>query len=345
MRRILLVIGILLAAVFAAALYARSNTARQIGTSPSQPAHGTASRSPFDACLPDKPALSPRICSDGTIRSLNILMTQALGTVADILSPEGRVAMIHDHRTWLEAESVACDVIGSPSRDQISCISGAFRDKLRFIKSMIWQNGRYTIQRRQLVAARRLELGQSTVYVMDRVDYPRMDNGAAAGDAFNIAADKLAVRGDDQNQEFRTYVIAFAGPDLISMRFDSSTWPMGTNDPTFSTTALNVLMPEGRDLRADDVFIAGSAWRSKLKQLVATILCTRHQKCAPMTARYAEALTAPDNWIIEQDGLTVIADAICQKCVARVPWEALSVVLKPNAPSPMQARLHHAKPA
>src|SRR5262249_8989349 len=91
--------------------------------------------------------------------------------------------------------------------------------------------------------------------VMADVNYPRIEGNSAAIQKFNDAvAQRPRFKPADATEESVKYTIAYAGPNLISVKFDTYDNTIGAAHPNTGLKAVNFNMATGAPLVAADMF-------------------------------------------------------------------------------------------
>jgi len=139
------------------------------------------------------------------------------------------------------------------------------------------------------------------------------------------------------------YTLAYAGPGLISVRFETYSYAPGAAHPNGSAETLNFLMGPGRALEPGDVFQPGSGWEDFLVAQAASGLedVFADFGTPPQDALLRDAVSKPRLWVISEDGLTLLFPpyalggpyALGAQEV-QVPWSMLQPYLRPDAPAP-----------
>jgi hypothetical protein len=301
-----------------------------------------------DGCAMQAPALTRAACDNPTIRPLSLNVRRAMAAAASALSPKGQSLAAEDQRRWFASQRMICGL--EPERNAIdlsgaACVERALRSRLGFARILAERRGPFVIERRQMLEARLLP-GDARRYVLDDATFPRIDALNPQAAAFNDAAEAVATqRASDNVQDIVSYRIAYAGADIVSVRFDSSRWAVGAERPTSAVIALTVRMRDGRRLEANDVFLPSADWRAFLMRRVregvgsmaAAGLCPGANGGAINRAVVAD----PAQWLIQRDRLAIVLPqrglgALAQgDCVVSVDWDELIHFLNPGAPEPI----------
>jgi hypothetical protein len=215
--------------------------------------------------------------------------------------------------------------------------------------------GGYTFQRMELVDAEPVTAqlaaaagGVEASAVERNIRFPRIDGPQTpAVRRFNeLVAQEPEYRLQDGASEIVDYTIAYAGPEVISVRFTKSVEALGAANVTNTLNAVTVLMEEGRLLRADDVFRAGSGWENFITDRAARSISGEFPDYTNFPPRrdVYETATKPHLWLVTERGLTILfpplsfggshADGGAE---VTIPWTELRPYLNPAAPAPIRA--------
>jgi hypothetical protein len=216
--------------------------------------------------------------------------------------------------------------------------------------------GGYTFQRMELVDATAVTaevasatgLGANAPHAVVRnIRFPRIDcEQTPEIRRFNeLVAQAPQFRLSDATNESVDYTIAYAGPELISVRFVLSQDTLGAANVTNTVKGVTVLMNEGRALAATDVFRAGSRWEDFITTRAMASISQQfpdYPNFPPRRDVY-ESATKPHLWLITEPGLVLLfpplsfggshADGGAE---VTIPWADLRPYLNPAAPMPIR---------
>ncbi|MET0183579.1 MAG: RsiV family protein [Caulobacterales bacterium] len=306
-------------------------------------------------------AFAQRMCADPKLGELDQSVRQALVAEAASVSDAGAQLLAQSQSRWLEAQRVACGVIDPDAQltaDQNSCIESKLRERAAEAQTAVQEIGGYVFQRVEMVNAQPVTaqaaadsgLGDAAPAAIVRdIRYPRID-GASTPQAqrFNqLVAQQPQYRLEDQTDEAVSYEIVYAGPALISVRFNVYENTLGAAHPNNSYRAVTVLMSgEGRPIQAGDVFRSGSGWEDFITQrsIAAITRQFREYEFQPPPQDVRESATKPHLWLIGQDGLTILfppysfgGPHALGGAEVLIPWSDLRPYLNPAAPAPIRA--------
>jgi hypothetical protein len=300
------------------------------------------------------------ICSDAKLADLTGSVGEALVAEAASVSGPGAELLMQNQQKWLAAQRVSCGMIdpdAAPTREQSECLQNALRTRVQDARSAVEQVGGYTFQRMEIVDAQAVTaqaaaasgLGEDAPHAITReIRYPRIDGDASPQAArFNaLVAQQPQFRLEDQTEEQVNYAIAFAGPELISVRFDTFDYTLGAAHPNSGIRAVTVVMTTGQPLTAADVFRAGSGWENYLTRRAMTALTQQFREVSftPPRADVRDAVAKPHLWLVKQDGLVLLfppysfgGPIALGGAEVTVPWSDLRRYLNPSAPAPIRA--------
>jgi Protein of unknown function (DUF3298) len=319
---------------------------------PSAP-EAEASAGTIESCPAGSPAA---LCGDSALMPLHQEVKQRLTAAAEQLSTAGAKIVADNQKSWMEAQRVFCAVdptAATLTADQETCLKSALSDRAKNAASSVEKVGAYVFQRVEANAAYKVDpnagglnaLPGGPEAVISQVSYPRLEGDSPAIQAFNrLVAQKPKFTAADATEEQVNYKIAYAGPNLISVRFDKYNNTIGAAHPNTGVDAVNVNMKTGAALAAGDVF-AAAGWQDFLAKRAAAGV-TKAIRAQDDTARafapadLKSAAIDPKNWVVTDSGLTLVfgedtlgAYALGTQEVT-VPWADLKRYLKPDAPVP-----------
>lgn len=314
----------------------------------------------LDPCAARGDQFAQNLCRN---RSLATIDTQIRTTLQDEVaqvSAEGAQLLVQNEERWRNARRISCGLLDpgdQPNAQQQQCLEGEFRARLREARNAVQRVDGYTFQRVELLdaapvtAALRASSGlgdDAPPAIVREIRYPRIDQPQTPqAERFNqLVAQQPQYRLQEATNETVEYRIAYAGPDIISVRFDSSADTLGAAHPSNDSKAVTVMMREGRPLQAADVFRAGSGWEDFLTQRAVTDL-TRQFKdydFTPAASDVRETVTKPHLWLITENGLVLLfppysfgGPTALAGTEVDIPWAELRRYLNPAAPAPIRA--------
>jgi hypothetical protein len=308
----------------------------------------------LDICA-DAEGFAQQVCENRALASIDGQVREALVAESANVSDAGAQLLIQNQNRWREAARVMCGVANAeaaPTADQQTCLQSRFQARLRQAETAVQEVGGYTFQRMELVdaepiAATSLAAGDAPA-IERNIRFPRIDGQqTTAIRRFNeLVAQEPEFRLQDGASEIVDYTIAYAGPEVISVRFIKSVEAVGAANVTTTTNAVTVLMEEGRTLRVEDVFRAGSGWENFITDRAVESIAREfpdYQNFPPRRDVY-ETATKPHLWLITERGLTILFPPLSfggshadEGAEVAIPWTDLRPYLNPGAPAPIRA--------
>lgn len=313
----------------------------------------------LDVCAEGRGAFAQNVCRDPELAGLANNVREALVAEAATISDAGAALLVQNQNRWREAARIGCGIIdpeAAPTEEQQACLEAEFRRRAQEAASAVEQVGGYTFQRMELVdampvtaeiaSASGLDDAAPPAIVRD-IRFPRIDGPQTPEiQRFNaLVAQSPQFELQDATNEVVDYRIAFASPDLISVRFDLSSDTLGAAHGNNTSKAVTVLMREGRALTETDVFRAGSGWQAFLTERAIAEISRqfREDGFVPPQRDVQESVTKPHLWLITERGLTLLfppysfgGPYVMGGTEVSIPWAQLEPYLNPNAPAPIR---------
>jgi uncharacterized protein len=313
----------------------------------------------LDVCADDGDAFAQSVCANRALAGLDNQVRQELVAEAANLSDAGAAMLVQHQTRWRDATRIACgvsDADAQPTREQLTCLESQFRARVQDIRDAVQQVGGYTFQRMELIDAAPVTpeiaaaagMGDAAPPAIIRdVRFPRIDGPQTAEiQRFNeLAAQSPQFRFEDATNETVTYRIAYAGPELVSVRFDLASDTLGAAHGSTASKAVNVMMQEGRPLTERDVFVAGSGWENFLTRRAVADIARQYREdgFTPPERDVRETATKPHLWLVTERGLTLLfppysfgAPYVMGGAEVSIPWADLRPYLNPAAPAPIR---------
>ncbi len=313
----------------------------------------------LDVCEGDQGPFARHLCDNRQIATIDGQIRDTLVAESAGVSDAGAQLLVQNQARWREAARVSCGLLDAetaPTLEQQSCLEQQFRSRLEEARAAVQDVGGYTFQRMELVDAAPVTaqiaeasgLGDSApVAIVRDIRFPRIDGRQTpAIQRFNEIVARQPQRSlSDATSEVVDYQIVFAGPELISVRFVSSEDTLGAAHPNNSVNAVTVLMSEGRELAASDVFRADSGWEAFLTQRAVAAITRDFADYAfnPPERDVRETATKPHLWLVSENGLTVLfppysfgGPHALGGTEVTIPWADLREYLNPAAPAPIR---------
>jgi uncharacterized protein YecT (DUF1311 family) len=313
----------------------------------------------LDVCAEGRDAFAGQVCADREWAALDGQVREALVAEAAEISDAGAQLLVRNQHRWLTARRISCGIVDSaiePSAEQQACLEHELRARARDARNAVQKLGGYTFQRMELVNANPVSaavaeasgLGEFAPAAITRdIRFPRIDGPQTpAIQRFNeLAAQQPQYRLEDATNEVVDYSIAFAGPELVSVRFDISADTLGAAHPNSTSKAVTVLMAQRRALGVADVFVADSGWQDFLTERAVADIARqfREDGFTPPERDVRETATKPHLWLITEAGLTILfppysfgAPYVMGGVDVSISWSDLRPYLNPAAPAPIR---------
>ncbi len=308
----------------------------------------TATAGAFGQALCGDPDLQPLI---GKIRDN---LVEAAGVVA---STEGAQQMAQGQTQWLESTRVTCGIGDGKiplTAEQEACLKSQLEARARTAAATVQKDGGYVFQTVEINRAVALpadapEVSDFGVFAITKeIRYPRLEGDTPQIKRFNELMLQRPLRGiQDQTSEVVDYKIAYAGPDLVSVRFAMMENSLGSAHPSDSEKVVTVVMATGEPLKETDVFAAPPArWRAELVRRARADLLKQivERGGAPELpdAELADTAVKTKNWAITEDALVLVfpSESIGPRVLGsfevKIPWKDLAPLLNPDAPAPIK---------
>lgn len=314
----------------------------------------------LDVCAEGRGAFARRVCSNQALAALDGQVAEALVAEAAEMSDAGAQMLVQHQTRWREAARLSCGLIepdAEPNAEQQRCLEGEYRSRLAAAATAVQEVGGYTFQRMELVEAAPVtaEIAEAAGFSVEDappatrrdIRFPRIDGRQTPEIArFNeLVAQQPQSSLNEGVTEVVDYNIAYAGPELISVRFIMSMDALGAAHGNNSVRAVSVMMGEGRLLADSDVFRAGSGWQDFLTRRAVTEITRQFAEYGfrPPERDVRESVTKPHLWLITDRGLTLLfppysfgGPHALGGTEVTIPWSDLRPYLNPAAPAPIR---------
>lgn len=313
----------------------------------------------LDVCAEDSGEFAQQVCDNRALAELDNQVRATLVAESANVSDAGAQLLVQNQQRWREAARVSCRIVdpdARPTAEQQRCLENEFRARARDAASTVQEIGGYTFQRMELVDAAPIaatiaaNLDDANIEPIERsIRFPRIDGPQTPEiRRFNdLVAQQPQYGLEDAVNENVDYAISYAGPELISVRFNAT-----YDGPTLANVAkavriVTVLMTEGRPLTEADVFVDDSGWQDFITtRAVAEIRRQLPEYGAPPRRDVYETATKPHLWLVTERALVLVfppqsitgwsyADPADGLEVA-IPWADLRRYLNPAAPAPIR---------
>jgi hypothetical protein len=299
------------------------------------------------------------VCANRSLAELDGQVRDALVAESAAISDAGTTLLVQNQNRWRDAARVSCgiiDVEAQPDTTQQRCLEAAFRARVQDAQTAVQEVGGYTFQRMELVDATPVtaeiasSMGSSAPVAVERdIRFPRID-GPQTPEVrrFNeLVAQQPQFQLGDATNENVDYSIAYAGQELISVKFIVSVDSIAAANATNTVKAVTVVMSDGgRLLTEGDVFRADSGWQDFITDRAVDRIAREfpdYPNFPPRRDVY-ETATKAHLWLITERGLVMMfpplsfggshADGGIE---VTIPWADLRQYLNPAAPAPIRA--------
>jgi uncharacterized protein len=311
----------------------------------------------LDPCAEGRRAFAQSLCENQTLSELDQELRTTLVAESASVSEAGSQLLVQNEQRWREAQRVACGVFdadATPTPEQSTCLEERFRARVADAQRAVEQVGGYTFQRVELVDATPVtaqiasNLGDAAPQAVVRdIRFPRIDGVQTPEiQRFNeLMAQQPQYRLEDATEEIVDYQIAYAGPELVSVRFNMSEYSLGAAHPSNGAKAVTVLMATGEPMNAQTVFRPGSGWQNFLTDRAVREITTqfRDYGFTPPARDVRDSVTKPHLWLVTENGLIILfppysfgGSHVMGGTEVSIPWTELSRYLNPNAPAPIR---------
>jgi len=299
------------------------------------------------------------LCGDPELAPLVGEIKSNLVEAASAISAEGAQQLAEGQKAWIESTRVSCGIADARvplTAPQEECVKGALSSRARTAGQAVQQAGGYVFQTVEINRAVALpaevtaDFGpDSGIFAVTKaIRFPRIEGDTPQIRRFNELMQQRPAYGvQDQTSEEVTYKIAYAGPELVSVRFSNFDMTVGAAHPNDSEKVVTVVMATGEPLKETDVFAAPPArWRAEVLRRVRRSLTTQIRAAggSPEISETDLADTAlkVKNWAVTEEALVVVipSETIGPRALGgfevKIPWADLAPLLNPQAPAPIK---------
>lgn len=311
-----------------------------------------------DPCTGVAGAYGQALCGDPDLTPLVGQIKETLVEAASVVTPAGAQALAQGQTQWVESTRVTCGIGagGVPlTPDQEQCLKMALQSRAQTADAAVRQEGGFTFQTVEINRAVALPADVADEWqdlgvfaVTKEIRYPRIEGDTPQIRRFNELMQQRPLYGaQDQTSEVVDYKISYAGPELVSVRFQTMENALGAAHPSDSEKVVTVVMATGEPLKETDVFAAPPArWRAELLRRARADLLKqlRERGGAPElpAAELADTAVKTKNWAITEDALVLVfpSESIGPRVLGsfevKIPWKDLAPLLNPQAPAPIR---------
>ncbi|MGE0740164.1 MAG: hypothetical protein AB7O98_02385 [Hyphomonadaceae bacterium] len=311
----------------------------------------------LDVCAEGRGAFAQRLCENRTLANLDAEVRETLVAQAANVSDAGAQMLVQNQNRWLDAQRVACGIAdpeAQPTEAQQTCIASELRARADEARTAVQDIGGYTFQRMELVDATPAPASIASVMgdgapaaVVRDIRFPRIDGEQTPEiRRFNeLVAQQPQFGLEDATNESVDYAIAYAGPELISVRFNVSQDTLGAANAANTMKAVTVVMSEGRPLTAEDVFQPDSGWQDFITDRAVAAIAREFSDYSNFPPRrdVFETATKPHLWLVTERALILLfpplsfgGSHVDGGTEVSIPWAELRPYLNPAAPAPIR---------
>jgi len=307
------------------------------------------------------------ICASPRLSDLDSQMAAAYRVLLDAIPTELRGQVRNDQRDWLRATYLYCGY-GTQFISLESCLFDAFSHRTGELKTMfvkhggvafLWHSVHFVHADTGSLAENDRSRGVPAVTTLDAFWPQALSsdpawqawNRAIEAQARNMASQGLAKPGDPWNNEKwingtdNDVIVSVdtVSPTFVATSLQNSWYGHGAAHPNTESFHFNWSLTAARELRADDIFRPGSAWKQLLYDRAMQSLKTQlgpgypDDQWAPgfMEKILHKLVESPSNWILDSRSLSVDfpPDSVsCHACATdpiQIPWSDLRSDLQP----------------
>jgi hypothetical protein len=313
----------------------------------------------LDVCAEGRGEFAQNVCQNRALATLDNEIRETLVAESADVSDAGAQMLVQNQNRWRDAQRIACGILDSEAEltpEQQQCLESTYRARTEQARTAVQSIGGYTFQRMELIDATPVTaeiaaasgLGDAAPSAIQRdIRFPRIDGPQTPEiRRFNeLVAQQPQFRLEDATNETVDYTIAYAGPELISVKFVVSQDMLGAANVTNTVKAVNVLMTEGRPLTDADIFRPDSGWQDFITTRAVEAIAREFSDYPNFPPRrdVYETATKPHLWLITEEALVLLfpplsfggshADGGTE---VRIPWADLRPYLNPAAPAPIR---------
>ncbi len=313
-----------------------------------------------DPCGSVSGAYGQALCGDPDLTALVGQVKENLVEAAGAISTQGAQQLAQGQTQWVESTRVSCGIPDTKvplTAAQEDCVRNALTARARAATQAVQKNGGFTFQTVEINRAQALPESVTADFggpesglfaVIKEIRFPRIEGDSPQIRRFNeMMTQRPEVPIQEQTSEYLDYKIAYAGAELVSVRFQGSQMSVGAAHPNDSEKVITVVMATGEPLKETDVFSAPpAAWRAELLRRVRRSLVAEMRRRDGPTeipeAELADTALKVKNWVITEDALIVVipSDTIGPRVLGSfevaIAWKDLAPLLNPNAPAPIR---------
>jgi uncharacterized protein len=312
----------------------------------------------FD-CTKASNVVERTICASSNLSQMDRKLSDSYRASLALLSDEGKVSFQNGQRQWIEVTREVCDRTPFPKLPYMptseQCIEKHYRERQKQLEDAVHVYGGIKIRRVDRFEAHRSEsrseysgvdVGFDTTYI----SYPQID--APASDLEVLWNKKMAdmansvvnMNQEDGDDDYAfTFSILSVSPRLISVDVTGGFYAHGTPHGNYSSTRVNWLLNEGREMQVDDVFDKAKPWREVVLKYCFDDL-SKHDdywvnpKNNHVVINLGDMPVETSRWAFQKDGLRIQFDPYEIAAYAfgspkvLIPWDVLRQYLVTDPP-------------
>jgi len=328
-------------------------------------ASGAAHAASFD-CSKAKTPQEKAICGSPELSAADEQMAAAYKALLAAMTPEIKPAVRDNQRTWNRKMAADCKSSeAEPGAALATCLLASYKARIPELNRIL-SDGDYKFVSKaiKLTTPNTPDGGEASPDTEEtpgsgtlKATWPQSTKDTPQWIAWNKAMEaamrKMASSdsksdppgqwskkwAEDTETEI-TVSVNYIGAQLITASIDSEWMGHGAAHPDRATSQFNWMIKEKRELRPEDVFLAGSAWDKTIQERCAKALQQQLGKGLEdgWQKELHRIILDSHNWKLDSEGLTVILDDESMSPHAapanpvKVPWTALKLFLQSGWP-------------
>lgn len=332
----------------------------------------------FD-CAKAKSPQEKAICASPELSRADDQMAVAYRAVLTAAPSEIKEDVRSDQRAWLRFIALRCDAANSPSSAILSgCLQVYYDWWTKQLRQMLYRKAGITFVQRTVAlyappdppppgAHVRLGSGQPEYGTLD-ASWPQSNANTPEWIAWNQAIEAAAQKAtactygcqgepilqwkaDPGVDSDISVSLGIIGKQLVTASIVNM-WDGHGAHPNSNTTEFNWLLEQERELRPEDVFLAGSGWDRAMETRCERVVSRQLiQESGAENAQFwlkdlpkklHQIVAQPKSWRLDSSGIAIIFqpyEVACYACTpppVTIPWSALKPYLNPDFEIPSQ---------
>jgi len=322
-------------------------------------------------------AITPQeraICASPLLSSIDSQMAAAYKEALAAVPPEVRTRIQQDQRQWLSKRDTICPASHDAESDSAmsDCLQGYENRRADLLRHLVQRkNGVLFVWRSITLSfhpAQDSDAGVDGYFTTEAgsvlASWPQAISPSSEWQAWNRGIERAARRmacGNSENKNVQAAWSSVCAKDamntisvtidcvdehLVAAEIDREWFDRSDGSSATDSLEFNWLFDEKRELRADDIFETGTAWR---KVLLAAARKTLEEnplfENGRLSAIETKTILNPEHWSLGADALSIplpSAYAPCHACdspAVTIRWEQLKPYLKPAFPRAKESAL------